>query len=295
MGYILPYTCKFLIYDDSDFSNSYIIRAKLEPKENKSIYGYYILTKNDFTVINISSSALYLGLSIDLLKKHMIKMDILIRTLDDRKLKIGERLEEFENHDNEIIWVFPDVIYPKNNLKRKENEFIDNLIKYSAKIKLLLNMHVFRNKKDSIIGYCFRLTDIKKNSEKNIKFEKYIPKMKKEFLFDILSLHYIRTIIVDKKTGNRNLRDKDDDKNKEKNKRTNDSQTNRNEAKKNNSKENNDIQEEDEDGKKEFVLTKEKINELQGENYLQIKNVINNLTFYGRDVQLEKHRPNKEK
>ena len=38
MGYILPFICKFTIYDDNDFSNSYIIKAKLEPKENKSLY-----------------------------------------------------------------------------------------------------------------------------------------------------------------------------------------------------------------------------------------------------------------
>ena len=34
---------------------------------------------------------------------------------------------------------------------------------------------------------------------------------------------------------------------------------------------------------------------MQGENCSYIKNIINNLTFYGRDVQLEKHRPNKER
>ena len=295
MGYIMQYTSKFVIYDDSDFSNSYIIKAKLEPKENKSIYAYYILTKNDFTVTNISSSTLYLGLSMDLLKKHMIKMDILIRTSDDRKLKIGDNLADFEEHENEIIWVYPDIIYPKNNMKRKENEHIDNLVKYSKKKKFLLRIYVFRNNKDEKIGYCFRLADIIKK-EKKIKFEKFIPKMEKEFLFDILKLHYIRTITVDKKTGYRNLRDKEESKDEDKNKKLNNAQINKNENIKSSAKENkNIIEEDDEDENKEYILTKEKINELQGENYSHIKNVINTLPFFGRDVQLEKHRPNREK
>ena len=292
VGYIMPYTSKFVIYDDNDFSNSYIIKAKLEPKENKSIYTYYILTKNDFTVTNISSSTLYLGLSMDLLKKHMIKMDVLIRTNDDRKIKIGEHLGDFEEHEKEIIWVYPDVVYPKNNFKKKENAHIDNLIKYSQKKKLLLKIFVFRNNKDEKIGYCFRLTDLNKK-ENNIKFEKFIPKMEKEFLFDIIKLHYIRTITVEKKTGGRNLRDKEEERDYDK--RSNNSQINKNENKKRNSQVNKDTIEEDEEGKKEYVLTKEKINELQGENYFNIKNFINNLTFFGRDVQLEKHRPNRER
>ena len=53
-------------------------------------------------------------------------MNILVRTNDDRKLKIEEKLYEKEL---EITWVFPDIIYPRNNIKRKGNENVDNLIK----------------------------------------------------------------------------------------------------------------------------------------------------------------------
>ena len=83
----------------------------------------------------------------------------------------------------------------------------------------MLKIKVFRNNKDEIIGFLFRLTDIKFNYIKNIKYEDYIPKIEKEFIFDILNLHYIRTITVNKKTGNNNLRDKDDNKEKEKSKK----------------------------------------------------------------------------
>ena len=296
-GYILPYFCKFIIYDDNDFSNSYIIKAKLEPKENKTLYTYYILTKRDFTVNYISSSTLHLGLSMDLLKKYMIKLDILIRTNDDRNLKLEENLEEMEEKEIEIKWVYPDIIYPKNNLRRKENEYIENLIKYSKKENFLLKITVFRNDNEEILGICFRIMEKNKNLGKNIKFENFIPKVQKEFLFDILSLNYIRAIIVDKKSGKNNLRDKDNIKEKnDKNnqKRTRIQSTEKKETKTLNN--NNNLIEEDEDGiKKEFILTKEKINEMQGENCSYIKNIIDNLSFYGRDVQLEKHRPNKER
>jgi len=297
MGYILPYICKIIIYDDNDFSNTYIIKGKLEPKENKSIYPYYILTKNDFTISCISSSCIYLGLSLDLLKKYMIKMNILVRTNDDRKLKIEEKLIEIEEKEFEITWVYPDIIYPRNNTKRIENENIDNLIKYSKKQNFILKIKVFRNKKDEIIAFCFRLTDIKRNNIKKIKLDNYIPHLRKEFLFDILNLHYIRTITVDKKTGKRNLRDIDD--NKDKDKEKNKKKISNTLVKKVDENKNNDNKEisnsTDEDKKKEFVLTKEKLNELQGENYYHIKNIINNMPFYGKDVQLEKHRPSKER
>ena len=301
MGYILPYMCKFIIYDDNDFSNSYIIKGKLEPKENKTLYAYYILTKSDFTVTYISSSALHLGLSMDLLKKYMIKMDILLRTSDDRNLKLEDNLEDLEEKEVEIEWVYPHIIYPKDNLKKKENEYLDNLIKYSKKKNFLLKISIFRNEKQDIVSICFRLAELNKNYTKNIKLERFIPKTSKEILFDILNLNFIRTITVDIKSGNRNLRNKDSLNENDKNsvKRSSLQESSKKENKKsNNVKENNNLieeEEEDEIKKKEFILTKEKISEMQGENCAYIKNIINNLPFYGRDVQLEKHRPNKEK
>ena len=42
-------------YDDNDYSNTYVIKAKMEPKDSKSIYAYYILTKPDFSIDSISS------------------------------------------------------------------------------------------------------------------------------------------------------------------------------------------------------------------------------------------------
>jgi len=72
IGYLQPMFSTFTIYDDNDYSNTYIIKAKMEPKDSKSVYAYYILTKPDFTIESISSSALNLGLSMDLLKKYLV-------------------------------------------------------------------------------------------------------------------------------------------------------------------------------------------------------------------------------
>ena len=148
----------------------------------------------------ISSSTLHLGLGMDLLKKYMIKLDILIRTNDDRNIKLEENLKEFEEKEIEIIWVYLDIIYPKDNLRRKENENIENLIKYSRKEDFLLKITVFRNDNEEILGICFKIMEKNNHLSKNMKFENFIPKVQKEFLFDILSLNYIRTIIVDKKS-----------------------------------------------------------------------------------------------
>ena len=52
--------------------------------------------------------------------------------------------------------------------------------------------------------------DVKTNSLLNIQYEDYIPKTKNEFIFDIITLHYIRAKIVEEKTGNKNLFDFED-------------------------------------------------------------------------------------
>ena len=76
MGYIIPMNAKCIIYDDNDFSNTFIIKVKMEPRDTKSIYAFYILTKNDFSVDCISSSALHLGLINPLLNLNAMRLMI---------------------------------------------------------------------------------------------------------------------------------------------------------------------------------------------------------------------------
>ena len=65
MGYIFPLFASFRLLDDNDYSDSILVKIKMENKELKSEYAYFILTNPDFTIENISSSAINLGLSLD--------------------------------------------------------------------------------------------------------------------------------------------------------------------------------------------------------------------------------------
>ena len=109
-------------------------------------------------------------------------------------------------------------------------------------------------------------------------------------MFDLLNLNYIRTEIVSQKTGNRNLREKEDNIENEKqinksNKENNKKATNIEEI----------IESSEEDKIQKLELTKDKIMEFQTKDAKEIENFINQLTFYGEDVFMEKHRPNREK
>ena len=96
MGYIFPIYSSFTILNDNDYLDSFLIKFKFENKEQKSEYPYYILTNTEYSIENISSSAINLGLSLDLLKKYIIKLDILVRTDNDKILKLFEKNYEYE-------------------------------------------------------------------------------------------------------------------------------------------------------------------------------------------------------
>ena len=295
IGYLLPMNATVHIYDDSDYSNTYIIKVKLEPKDAKSMYAYYILTKPDFTIDSISSSALNLGLSMDLLKKYLVKMSLLIRTKEDEAINFFERYQEFEDEQKQILFVYPHILYPKDNNNQRNKEMIlDELIHKSPKGKFYLQINSFRyNKNENIIGYSFKLIDFSRKENSNHDYKRFIPKTKHEIMFDLLNLNYIRTILVNKKTGLRNLRE-----NINEIESVRKTVSNRKGNNKKNKKGVFELMQEssdDEFKKDEVILTKEKILELQGMDSNYIKHFIFSLPFNGNDVSLEKHRPNKEK
>jgi hypothetical protein len=111
-------------------------------------------------------------------------------------------------------------------------------------------------------------------------------------------LNYIRTLVVNQKSGFRNLRNIEEEKEK--------CSSNKNilEIKKSNKRKKSSVLEEKDlpsssdeldKNKSNNLLTKEKIMELQGYNYLEIKNFIFSLPLYGSEVNLEKFTPNGEK
>ena len=295
MGYLIPFTSKFTLYDDNDFSNSFIIKAKLESIDTKSMYPYYLLTKPDFSLDSFSSSAIHLGFSMDLLKKYVINLNLLIRTAKDQVLDLNEKYQILENKERVITWVFPDLIYPKNDIakgKNKDNEkTIQELIKNSKKQKLYLQMFEMKYKENDISGFVFKLYDAKniKSKKKELSFKEFIPDNKTQIIFDLLNLNYIRTVVVKKKSGFRNLRRIDEENKKINNKNTI-------EAKKSKRKYE-ELKEKDSSGDEivEVKITKEKMFELQTKDSFSIKSFINMLPFYGSEISLIKHRPNKER
>ena len=299
MGYIFPLYASLRIIDDNDYTDSFLIRIKMQMKETRSEYAYYILANSDLTIENISSSAINLGLTLDLLKKYMIKINHLVRTEDDYELNIFESYTMYEE-PRIVTWVFPFLIYPKDNDHHIKEEDIENLIEKSKRKQFYLLIKPIKYNENDDISLVFKFTEItQKNKKKKLNIEKYIPKCHKNIiLFDLLNLNYIRTIIVNQKSGFRNLRNDEQEKEKYS------SNKNMLEVKKTNRRKKSSILEdkdlpssldEIEKSKPNNLLTKEKIMELQGYNYLEIKNFIFSLPLYGSEINLEKFTPNGEK
>ena len=296
-GYIKPFNTKLNIYDDNDFSSSFLVKMKLEITDIKSMYAYYLFAKPDFTLDSFSSSAIHLGLSMDLIKKYVIKLNILIRKGNNKSLNLFEKYKRYENTEKIVTWVFPDIIYPKDDINKNKikDKDIDELINISQKNKLYLEIFEinFTNNND-ILGFVFKLFETKNQKKQNFELIKkdFTPNINRQVIFDLLNLNYIRTIIVEKKSGLRNLREKEDDN------EINDGRYTKREIKTKNKRKSDVYKEKEvssEDELVEIVITKEKMIELQTKNSTGIKSFINILPFYGNDISLVKHRPNKEK
>ena len=200
VGFLIPINARFTVYNDDDFSNTYIIKAKFEAKDTKSIYAFYVLTKDDFTVDSISSSAINLGLSMDLLKKYVINMNVLVRNENNMEaLVLADRFSEFEEEPKKVTWVLPDKIYPKNDSQRNKEENINELIKISQTKEYLLLITKMKYNEEEALGYCFRFTEIE-GKKNNIDPSDFKPNTSKHILFDLLRLNYVRTILVTKKS-----------------------------------------------------------------------------------------------
>ena len=291
MGYIIPFNVRYTFYDNNDFSNNFLIKTKYESRDVKSTYAYYLLTKPDFTLENISSSAIHLGLSLDLLKKYVIRLNVLIRTNNDDTLNLYEKYKDYKDEPKKIIWIDPAFIYPKDDMMKLKDIPIQELIKKSKKIHLHLQIIELTDHSNEIIGFAFKIFENKKlKNKKNNELEHLIPKTKNQVLFDLLTLNYIRTKIVKEKSGFRNLRENDNDIENENNLIL--SKTSNNRKKK--TQDSNIFDGYSEDENEQIVITKDKIFELQSKDSSGIKSFINLLPFYGSDISLIKHRPNKE-
>ena len=299
MGYIFPLLASFMILDDNDYSDSYLVKIKMEMKDSKSEYAYYIMTNLEFCIENISSSALNLGLSLDIIKKYSMKMDVLLRTKEDEELNIYKNLNEFEEEQKIITWVFPDNIYPKDNIEHVNEDEIEKLVSESKKKKYFLQIKPISFDEYENVSFFFKFTEISsKKKKKKIKNEELFRPLcnKNLIMFDLLNLNYVRTLIVNEKSGLRNLRNIEDEEDdiliENKN-----NISKKGKKKKNLVYDEEEIDEDDDNSEKKNnnLLTKEKVIELQANNYLEIRNFVFDLPVYGSDVALEKFRPNGDK
>ena len=127
------------LYSEDDFGSSFLIKVKFEPRDLKSNYPFYILAKTDFTIDSISSSALNLGLTQDLIKKHIIDLNILIRNDVFNSINFNEKVDEYEDEAKPVYWVYPNLIYPKDdNMKNMGEIDIHKLISEKKKKKNLI-------------------------------------------------------------------------------------------------------------------------------------------------------------
>ena len=297
MGYIMPLFASFTIIKDNDYSDSFLVKIKIERKEVKSEYAYYILSNPDLIIENISSSAINLGLTLDLLKKYVINLNILIRTENDKILNIYENYNLYEEETREVTWVFPNIIYPKDNNKQIKDEEIEELIEISQKKKYNIQIREIQSdntNKNIALVFKFTENNIKKKQNK-INNEMFFLKSNKHLvMFDLINLTYIRALIVDKKTGLRNLRNLEADNDKKivtklslkKPKKRKKSSASIEEA---------ESSEESDKNLNTVLLTKDKIIEMQVNNASDIKDFIFSLPIYGKDIALERFRPNGDK
>ena len=154
---MFPLYTTFIFLDDNDYSDSYLVKLKMESKESKSEYAYYILANNDFSIENISSSAINLGLTLDLLKKYVVKIDILIRSENDKVFNIFENHKDYEEEPKKVIWVFPDIIYPKDNTQQNKNEKTEELINKSRKKKYYVQITRLNINENEIYSFYFKI------------------------------------------------------------------------------------------------------------------------------------------
>ena len=292
MGYLVPFNAKYTIFDDNDFSNSYVIKANLELRDAKSTYAYYILTNQNFNVDNISSSAIHLGLTMDLLKKYVVKLNILIRTGRDMELDLTEKYKNYIEDTRKVTWVYPNVIYPKNDTLKNKDIPLQDLIKNSKKKRFYLQIFEMKYKDNEIKGFVFKFIEIQKNKKyfSELSPRDLLPTNRNEIIFDLLSLNYVRTVIVQHKSGLRNLRENEE---LYETKQEISSKLLPKRYKRSKQTAYNDDSEDDND-QLEMVLTKERVLQLQTTDSLEISNFINLLPFYGDHILLIKQRPSKE-
>ena len=295
-GYIMPINYRISIESDDDFSNTHIIKTKFELKDTKSVYGFYILTREDFNIDSISSSCLNLNLSMDILKKYMIDLNLLIRSEINDEINFSESYFEYEEEPRKVIWIYPDLLYPKKELmdiETKTDFEKEELIHNSKRKEFNLIISRIKFREDETLGYCFRLTNLETRRQSQESADFKINFNQKRFLmYDMSKLNYMRSMLVAKKTLiqepsitiNSEIITKEvkEEKNFEIQKTINKVKKQKKKKKKNDSSpDSSDI---DEKLAEENLITKVKLQELSTKNLNEIKIYISELKDFGENI-----------
>ncbi len=304
-GFIKVCLIRHILYSEDDFGNSFLIKAKFEQRDLKLNYPFYILAKNDFTIDSISSSSLNLGLTQDLIKKHIIDLNILIRNENFNPINFNEKIDDFEEEPKPVYWIYPNLIYPKDdNMKNIGEIDIERTIEESKKKKFNLLITKIRYSEDIVFAYLFRFLENKSEKKDKEFIANQELKIKDEYniMYDLYNLNYIRTKLVYEKEGTINDELKTINNFQTKlNQITNsfiipnlvsDDILNTNIKKIKKTKKEESSSEEEEPLKE---INKEQINKMQTRSTNEIQEYIFSLAFYGKNISLEKHRPNKER
>lgn len=309
-GFILPVVIRFTYYSENDFGNSFFIKAKFELKDMKTLYPFYILTRPDFTVDNVSSSGIINGITQELLKKNIIDLNFLIRNEHYQPISFASSFSEYEEEARPVFWVYPDKIYSKGESIISTEKNADKLIETSKRRLFNLTISVIKYREDEVIGYLFKLLEPKEVKKENYQelFDFSCSK-KYNMVYSMQAFNYVRTKIVNYKEKEylehqnsqiNNLNHEDPEKESlihlEKNINKEIKYVKKDKMKQSSLLLNTNYSDnEDEEKSKNESLSKEILNKLQAASTEEIRSKINSLHFYGEGISLEKYRPNKEK
>lgn len=294
-GFVLPVDIRVSFYLENDFKNSFLIKTKFELKDVKTQYSMYLLTRDDFTLENISSSAVHLGLSKEMITKNVLDMNFLIRNGNFKPINFFSCYHEYLDEFKTVTWIYPDSIY--TGLSTTGSNFEALIASSKQKIFNLMIFPIhFRN---NILGYCFKLVDTKNTKKDYVDIPEFEYNEKYSILYNMKGFNYIRTKLIEEgeetqlvpsllklKTERPSVQ------------YSMSGIQNKLGNKKSSSMFLSSIDSENEEQKekgKQIELSKELINKLQAKTSVEIKELILGLPFYGQGVTLEKFRPNKEK
>ena len=329
-GYLYPINCFFDIYNDEDFANTFIIRTNFTIKDAKINYCYYICTRPDFSIDSISSSAINLGFTLEILKKYVINMKDLIISIKGETIDFRETLKDYIEPKEVYFLGVEKFIGKKNKANKKEDDeekkYTEAELNKLYKIKMLLNITEIKFRQNEPLGYCFvlneekALIDEKKNDEKInlINRNQLIHYDRNLLLYDVMKFNYVRTIVTEieeeadeeisgsielnqqnlETTNNKDLKSPSGKKKLE-SLSSNRSSNNNKKCKKrkdsysdSSSSSSSSSYDENKEKNKKNPLTKEAIMALKYKDSETVKNFILNLPFYGNDVNLTRKSPN---